>query len=179
MYFDIIFRRVDFPLPFLPTITFTPGLNINSEPFLNAFIFGIYLNGVFLLSSILIEVIILYDFVLNYLSLSLIAKSNILSRHFLISAAPMIAFRFPNESHEVMNPLTSASRPEYRLGNWTGSLAIKSAVPYLSAMHFGMSTNLSFIVYPFICSHANLSSSGVTLVFIMPFKQGHCRQTIS
>ena len=56
MYFDIIFRRVDFPLPFLPTITFTPGLNINSEPFLNAFIFGIYSNGVFLLSSILIEV---------------------------------------------------------------------------------------------------------------------------
>ena len=87
MYFDIIFRRVDFPLPFLPTITFTPGLNINSEPFLNAFIFWIYLNGVFLLSSILIEVIILYDFVLNYLNLSSIAKSNILSRHLLISSA--------------------------------------------------------------------------------------------
>ena len=91
-----------------------------------------------ILKIVVIEVIILYDFVLNYLSLSLIAKSNILSRHFLISAAPMIAFRFPNESHEVMNPLTSASRPEYRLGNWTGSLAIKSAVSYLSAMHFGM-----------------------------------------
>ncbi len=133
-----------------------------------------------LLSSILIEVIILYDFVFNYLSLSSIAKSNILSRHFLISAAPMIAFRFPEREPRSNEPTDLASRPEYRLGNWTGSLAIKSrrfriCPPCISAC---LQICHSLFI-PSFCSACQSFKFRCNVGIHYAFKQGHCRQTIS
>ena len=58
----MILSKVDFPLPFLPIITFTPGLKINSLPFSNASMSEAYSNGVFVLSFIFTDVIIVILF---------------------------------------------------------------------------------------------------------------------
>ena len=61
-YIDMMLSKVDFPLPFFPIITFTPGLKINSLPFSNASISETYSNGVFVLSFIFTDVIIVILF---------------------------------------------------------------------------------------------------------------------